>query len=231
MRLPQFLLAATAALLATASSAASAASVNVQFSRDQGAQQTGGAVVGGAGDQWNDLFGNTGSGTLFDAAGADTGINLSFSAGLVYESQLGYTQFTGTPYSNLMQGYLVGFMDSTPIDLKFSGLAAGQTYGFWIYTQGDNNSAGRSISLSANGGDAAIATQTNANQFTLGDNYVYIVTHADAYGTVDIVGRDLNGEANINGVQLMAIPEPTSLALMAAGLLFAAGAAARKRSR
>ncbi|MBW8757252.1 MAG: PEP-CTERM sorting domain-containing protein [Burkholderiales bacterium] len=223
-----FIIATASALIATTASAGSSA-INVQFSRDQGAQQTGGAVIGGPGDAWNDMFGNAGSGALVDASGTATGVNLSFSAALVYESQLSFTRFTGTPVANLMQGYLVDFMDSPGIDLRFSGLAANQIYGFWIYTQGDDNSAGRQISLAANGADPVFATQTNAGSLTLGDNYVYIVSRADAQGVVDIVGHDLNGEADINGVQLIAVPEPATAPLLAAGLLVVAGAAVRRR--
>lgn len=230
MRLSHLIAAAATALIATTATAASSL-INVQFSRDQGAHQSGAAVVGAAGDEWNDLFGNTGSNTLFDAGGNATGVNLSFSAALVYESQLSFTRFTNTPYANLMQGYLVDFIDSPGIDLHFTGLTANQSYGFWIYTQGDDNSTGRQISLTANGADPVVNTQTNASTFTLGDNYVYIVSRADAYGVVDIVGRDLNGEANINGIQLIAVPEPETLPLVVAGLVFIAGAALRKRGR
>ena len=217
------------ALLATMTSAAQASTVDVQFSRDPGLQQTGAAFVGQHGDFWNDFLGNVGGGSLLDTSGAATGVNLSFSAALVYESDPGYTQFTGTPYANLMQGYLVDFSNSPGIDLKFTGLTPGQGYGFWIYTQGDNNSGNRQISLSANGGPATVNTQADNDSFVAGRNLAYIVTLADANGVVDIVGHDLYGEANINGVQFMPVPEPSSAALLMAGALFVAGAALRKR--
>lgn len=221
------------ALLMASASAASASNslVDVQFSNYYGAQQSGAAVIGAPGDYWNDFIGSgTGSGALLAANGDDSGINLSFASALVYSSAWYYTRFTGTPYDHLMNGYLVGNA-STDIDLKFTGLVANQTYGFWVYTQGDDNSAGRQISLTATGGDAVVATQTNADSLTRGDNYVYIVSRADAFGAVDIVGRDLNGEANINGLQLMAVPEPTTLPLTLVGLVFVAGALLRKRGR
>ena len=217
------------AVLATGASAANAASVvDVQFSRDPGLQQTGAAVIGSAGDTWNDFLGNVGSGSLVDASGAASGISLSFSAALVYESDPNFTQFTGTPYANLMQGYLVDFMNSPGIDLSFSGLTPGQQYGFWIYTQGDNNNGNRQVSIGANGGAPQFTTQATLDTFTLGANYLYITSTADANGVVDIVAHDLNGEANINGVQLMAVPETSSLALMLAGFMFVGGAALRK---
>ncbi|MEP6502464.1 MAG: PEP-CTERM sorting domain-containing protein [Betaproteobacteria bacterium] len=218
-----------AAALVTATAAAGAATVDVQFSRDAGHTQTGAAIVGSAGDLWNNFLGNQASGVaLFDTTGAASGVSLSFSSYGVYESDPGYTQFTGTPYANLMQGYLYSFTDTIGIDLKFSGLVAGQEYGFVVYTQGDDNAGNRSIGLSANGGSQHVATQTDASTFVPGNNYTYIVTTADANGVVDIFGQDLRGEANLNGVQMMAVPEPSAMVLLMAGFMFLAGAVVRK---
>jgi hypothetical protein len=219
------------ALCATLASVAHASTIDVQFSRDPGLAQTGAAFVGQAGDQWNDFLGNTGGGLLIDTTGATTGVSLSFSAASVYESVPTYTQFTGTPYANLMRGYLVDFSNSPGIDLTFSGLTPGQGYGFWIYTQGDDNSGNRQISLSANGGPVVVNTQADDDHFVAGSNLAYIVSVADANGVVDIVGHDLNGEANINGVQFMPVPESSNAAMLMAGALLLAGVAVRKRKR
>ena len=224
-------LASSFALLATMMSAAQASTIDVQFSRDPGLAQTGAAFVGTAGDYWNDFLGNVGSGSLLDTSGAATGVSLSFSAALVYESNPGYTQFTGTPYANLMQGYLVDFIDSPGIDLKFTGLTPGQGYGFWIYTQGDDNSGNRQISLAANGGATTVNTQGDDSSFVGGRNLAYIVSVADANGIVDIIGHDLYGEANINGVQFMPVPESSNAAMLMAGALLLAGVAVRRRTR
>jgi len=218
-------------LMANATTAASASLVDVQFSNYYGEQQTGAGVKGAAADYWNDFVGSaTASGALQTVSGDASGIDLSFSSALVYSSAWNYTQFTGTPYDHLMKGYLVGNANAD-IDLKFTGLLANQLYGFWIYTQGDDNSAGRQISLTATDGASAVATQTNSNSLALGDNYVYIVSRADAFGSIDIIGHDLAGEANINGLQLMAVPEPATLPLLAAGLALVGAAARRKRAR
>jgi len=224
---------AAGALLMAAATAASAAGalVDAQFSAYSGEQQSGAAVLGSAGDYWNDFIGSaSGSGALLTTTGDNSGISLSFSSALLYRSEADFTRFTSTPYQSLMNDYLVAY-ESSDIELKLSGLATNQDYGFVIYTQGDDNSVGRQISLTANGTTTVIATQTNTNSFTLGNNYVYFVTRADAQGDVDIIGHDLVGEANINGFQLMPVPEPSTAALAVAGLLFVAGAALRKRGR
>ena len=219
-----------AALLAAASATHAATLVDVQFSNDASHTQSGAAVVGKAGDTWNNLTsGHAGSGSLVDVAGDASGVSLSFAASNFWESDPSYFQFAGQADANLMQGYLVGYAGQPDIALNFTGLVAGQQYGFWVYTQGDDNSAGRSISLSANGGPAAVATQTNTGSFAQGDDYVYLTATADSRGDVDLVGHDLNGEANIDGVQLMAVPEPSELVLVMAGALFIAGLVVRRK--
>ena len=218
------------ALLAAASAAQAAPLIDVQFSNDPSRAQSGAAVVGSAGDTWNTFAtGHAGSGSLVDTTNTASGVSLSFAASNFWGADPSYFQFAGQPDANLMQGYLVGYAGQPDIALSFSGLAAGQEYGFWVYTQGDDNSRGRSISLSANGGAAAIATQTNTGSFLLGDNYVYLTAVADHNGDVEIFGHDLVGEANINGVQLTAVPEPSEMALLLAGGLLLAGATVRRR--
>jgi len=170
----RLLSAVTAALLLTAVSAASASSaIDVQFSSGSGHAQTGAAVIGQANDVWNDFT----TGTLADqflvnTSGAQSGVTLSFSSAQSYESDASYTRFTGTPYANLMQGYLVD-RGNPDLALTFGGLAAGQEYGFYIYTQGDDNSKNRSIGISANGGAQVSSTQSNIGTFVEGDNYLY----------------------------------------------------------
>jgi hypothetical protein len=219
-----------AVLLALAASTAGAASlIDVQFSNDTSHAQTGAAVTGKAGDTWNNFTtGHAGSGSLLDTSGAATGVSLSFMAGTFWESDAGYTKFTGTPDADLMQGYLVGYTGDTGIELTLSGLTAGHEYGFWVYTQGDNNSKDRSISIVANGGTPVVSTQSLGSTFVQGDNYVYFTTFADSHGDLDITGLSLAGEANINGFQLTAVPEPSEMVLMSAGLAFLAGAAVRR---
>ena len=72
----------------------------------------------------------------------------------------------------------------------------------------------------------------NTDSFVLGDNYVYLTAVADGAGDVTLLGHDLNGEANINGVQVMAVPEPSELVLlMAGGMIIAGLVVRRKRAR
>ena len=225
-----FVSIAASTLLITAASAANASGIDVQFSNGGVPAQTGAAVIGTAGDVWNDVTGGTGSQVALKGIdGTSSGVSLSFSSAQQYESDAGYTQFTGTPYASLMQGYLVD-RGATGIDLSFSGLVAGRAYGLYVYTQGDDNSARRSIGFTVNGVAAGSTTQSNATTFIAGDNYEYIVTTANAQGVIGLDGDVVNGEGNVNGVQLsaLAVPEPSSIAMMLAGFVGLAGIASRR---
>jgi hypothetical protein len=222
---------ATIALLAGITHSAHAASslVDVQFTGYSNKVQTGAAVVGSYGDAWNTLTYGSNNGAV-DALsftdGLASSVGITYSAQNFWTSSASYDQFTGTAAANLMSTYLVGY--ENPVSIALTGLTAGQQYGFWVYTQGDDNSAGRSIGFTANGVAVATATQTNIATFAEGNNYVYFTTFADANGHIDLDATTLAGEANINGFQMTAVPESSSLAFMVAGL-FGFGALALRR--
>ncbi|HTW73063.1 MAG TPA: hypothetical protein VME47_24515, partial [Acetobacteraceae bacterium] len=145
--------------------------------------QSGAAVVGEAGDQWNDFAASSASDqVLLTVNGAATGVTLSFSsASRPYTAEADYDAFTGTPWANLMQGYLVN-----DIQISLSGLIPDATYGFYVYDQGDDNSPGRAVTFDINGSDPQTAAQTNASSFILNNNYVYLQGVAGTSGDITI---------------------------------------------
>jgi hypothetical protein len=166
--------------------------------------QSGAALVGKAGDKWNDFHTTSVSGApLVDASGASTGVTLSFSSFGAYTADPSYDPFTGSLDANLIQGYLYS---GGSINITLSGLTPNQSYTLYVYTQGDNNSPGRSIAISANGTTQS-ATQSNAHNFILNNNYVAETVTADGSGNIRIQGVTLAGEGDINGLQLVSGPQ------------------------
>lgn len=211
-------MAATVLLLSASSAFATA--INVQFGAASASQQqTGAAVIGAAGDYWNYSNVTSATNSLVNTSQAATGVSLTFASSGVYTAAAGAFAFSGTPYAKLMQGYLYGAGTSS-ITLTLKGLASGQGYSLDFYTQGDNNSSGRSSTVTVNG-ITATSTQTNTGTFIQGNNYLVFSGAADALGYVSIGVTVKNGEANVNGFQLVTavVPEPSTLALLGVGLL------------
>jgi len=205
-------------VLLLSASAASATAIDVQFDATASQRQTGAAVIGAAGDYWNYSSAASGTNSLVDTSQAATGVSVTFAASGVYRSTNGAFTVSGSPYANLMQGYLYASGTST-ITLTLKGLAAGQGYSLDFYTQGDASSSGHSSAVTVNG-VTATSTQTNAGTFIQGNNYLVFSGAADALGYVSIGVMAKNGEADVNGFQLVTtvVPEPSTLALVGAAL-------------
>ena len=181
-------------------------------------QQSGAAIIGSAGDQWNYFAAAAqGSTALNDTTGAASGLSLSFTSNRAYTASPGYDAFNGTPTANLMLGYLV-----EDISLDISGFAPNQNYSLYVYTQGDDNSNGRLISLSATGAGTQNSKQTNASTYIVDNNYLLFQGQADSTGQVLIKQLGSVGEGDLNGFQLLttaSAPAPTPGAGLA-GLAF-----------
>jgi hypothetical protein len=220
-----------ASLLALGSSA-HAVLVDVQFLGDQGeftgTQYTGAAVIGTDTDFWNATSAASASMALNGVDNAASGISLNFTSSNQW-GNLG-SGFSSTTYANLMAGYLCA-VDPDTYHIAFSGLAPNASYELYIYTQGDSGGDGRVLDVSVNGAADVITSPGDAalDHFVAGTNYLHITGTADLSGVVDIAYRSAvgaTGEADINGVQLSTVPEPSSLALFGVGAL-----ACMRRSR
>ena len=201
------------------SSAAFAIAIDVQFGAASASQQqVGPAVIGAAGDYWNFSNAASGSSSLLSTGQAATGVTLTFAASGFYTAAAGTFAFSGKPDANLMQGYL--YSSTSSITATLTGLSAGQGYSLDLYTQGDNNSSGRSSTATVNGATGT-STQTNASTFIRNNNYLVFSGAADSVGKVSIAVVTKSGEANFNGFQFVTttIPEPSTLALLGVGLV------------
>jgi hypothetical protein len=227
-----------AALMLGAIGPAQAGLVNVQFGGDFNSPQAqvGPAVIGSAGDVWNQMWGlppaNTGGGALVDSDGNATGLSISFTTQGWLQVPEGLTVW-GTDYRNLMRGMI--YTDTaTTRNITITGLPANAEHELYVYAQGDSGSNGRQTKLTPAGGTPVITTATvaTADTFILDQNYVHLDVMSDASGvlSIDYIGE--TGEANLNGLQLVVgqAPEPASLGLLATGGVLLAGVR-RRRSR
>lgn len=234
MQLTNIVGGAAAAILV--SQPAAAELIDVQFAGYSA--QSGAAVIGAAGDVWN-LFGQAAPGTfqglqynpsasLVTAANKTSNYTLFYYSPSAYTVNADYDKFTGTSDANLMSGYLYTF---TYLYAQISGLSPGEPFSLYLYTQGDDNTAGRVNNLTVNG-VSQTDINTNASTFILNDNYALFQGVATATGTVQILDVVSTTEADLNGFQLLtaSVAEPATWATMLIGFA-GLGAAVRVRRR
>lgn len=214
-------------------SKATATLVDVDFSPGGGAVQSGAAVLGSAGDIWNNL--TAGSGTavaLTDVTGAATTVTLTYSSNFGGLNVGGSAMDAAT--TNLMQDYF-SFNNKT---LTIDGLSPSTAYQIVLYGAGDQNS----LNGQPNGGQGTlftiVQTPTNVQGFTTevnpsapttGDRkisdgsgvaYVSLSANSDATGELKVMVNYYStsfSTAPVNGFQIQGVPEPTSLVLVGIG--------------
>jgi PEP-CTERM motif len=208
-----------------------------------GPAQTGAAVIGSAGDVWNAFNDSSFSFSSYPSGlsagglalnyvnGSSSGATLSISdaSGGSYnanEPNWGNTSaFTtaGSPYSNLMQDEIY----STPAaTVTLSGLAASQNYELIVYSAGDSNLGGDTVKIgtfTVNG--VTQTTSWNGTTSTLINGTTYDIFSATSDGSGNLVinfggtpaAAGVNTETDFNGFQLIAVPEPSTWAMLAIG--------------
>jgi len=187
-----------------------------------GSTASGAAVVGGAGDLWNGIAGDNGSGSgisLLDVNGNTTSVTLSYdsSGGGAVTSLAQNTQ----PNPSLMNDYLFN-NTSGNITVTLQGLVASTTYDLYVYiASNDGGSGARAVGVTANSAFAS-ATGDPQTSFVAGLNYVMLTATSDALGTINIneldsAGVNVSGEVDLNGLQISSVPEPATLPLLAIG--------------
>lgn len=231
--------------------AANATIIDVQFG-GIGAQ-TGAAVVGSAGDYWNQYSAtsvvggaylnqnpNVTGAALMSSANSATGLSLSYSALGSYTSSTGNnTAFANTSNYNLMRGYLYANKNGV-ISATISGLTAGQSFTLYLYSQKDSAyTGGRKETFTVNGFASSI-TNSNASTFIQNDNYSMFTGTANANGQIVIAATSTSSEIDLNGLQLITatnpgnvttgVPETATWAMMAIGFGAMGGAMRRRRS-
>ncbi len=194
-----------------------------------------GSVPNGAG--W--YCGSYTSAALEDSSGAATGVKVTVSAddwGWFYPNT-----WAATSNAAGLMSHGIGpgpYSWGTPRTfISVGGLVPGATYSLYLYEQdGASDSA---VTQSVFGGTTYAATNAASDAdgeneaFVKGDNYVlYSGLTADGTGAINgyVVGLVRDYAGALNGFQLVSsVPEPSALALLAAGLLAPLAYAWRKR--
>lgn len=196
-------------------------------------------LVGGVGElDWNLIFedeesdfpdSDTKSG-LIDSEGLPTG-------GSFYWSDLGYGKISVSPfyvdpsesdasYENLMKSYIFSEAGH-PVYLAFIDITPG-IYDMYIYSQGDTSGQILDMSVLSNGGTIIKKTtnfsRNNATELMLNDNYLLfseIVVGVDGRIDISFHGKsEASDELSygvVNGIQLSAVPEPSTMILLGIG--------------
>jgi hypothetical protein len=189
--------------------------VNVQFNSSPGVgnTQSGAALVGSAGDVWNNLGASGASVALNNSGGSASGITLTWSGSAWTVDSGFYNGFHSTAYGKLMDGYLYSIPANGTRHLTLSGLTVGIDYNLYLYSEGDSGSNGRRLTVNVNGVGATTtaAAVYTVGTFIAGQNYLSLPVQADGSGQLDIAYSVGGGtQANLNGFQLAAVPEPAA---------------------
>lgn len=202
---------------------------------------TGAAVIGSAGDVWNQVTAANltyaapplGATTvspvaLTDVNGAPTGVSLTLSApngtynanSVYWGNHSPFTSPTVTPYSALMQTCLVANNGSGPVgNVTLTGLAIGQAYNLYVYTAADQNvGLGRTGTFTVGANSQNYTWDGVTSTLVNGVTYLEFAGVTSVGGTLVIDFGNATAETDFNGLQLVAVPEPGTLALLGVGL-------------
>jgi len=174
-----------------------------------GPAMTGAAVLGQAGDQWNNIQVSSGSGIpLIYASGSNSPAAMTFTSAGGYNvyGYSGTTPFKGTPYEALMENYLyngrLGTFASQTITL--SGLPTNSMCNLVLYSAADTAGAGRTTFFTVNGNTLSSTWNGTSSTLIAGTNYVEFASAlSDGAGNLVITWNG-NGttEGDINGLQI-----------------------------
>jgi len=176
-----------------------------------GPTMSGAAVLGTAGDQWNGIDVNSGSGiSLIYADGSTSAVTMTFTSGGGYDANSygGATPFAGTPYDALMEDYL--YSGGAPQTITLSGLAVNSTYNLVLYNAADNSAgaAGRTTYFTVNGNTQSSVWDAASSTLIAGVDYVDLTSVlSDGSGNL-VITYTGNGsaEGDVDGFQIQAAP-------------------------
>ena len=231
-----------------------APSVAVNFASDQpGRTGATSEVTGPAGVlstvNWNNASGQTG--TLSNVTADLAGVATPTTSGVTFNSDVGNWSSTGRGEENntgtgengdLMSGYL-DTNNTSNVIISTTGLTTQGIPGPFnvhVYVQGGVNGRGGTYNVTSTGGynvtdthdttaafDGTFVEDTDVAGTTPGSNYIVF---RGVPGDFTLTTTPVNGggtlRANVNAIEIVAVPEPTTVGLVALGAL---GLLARRR--
>ena len=226
MRTYKFALS-TLALFAIAAAAQAAVLIDVQFlggfgGGGTGTAQTGGAVIGSAGDHWNTFQPNgpsytPGATLLNTASGSSTvGISLTLNGAVSGWNAPHGNSFYPGPYQYLMNSWIG--TDTVTSTVALTGLTPGQSYDLYLYSGSNTNGRKTAFTITGATNSATVTTSpfnTSGSTFIEGTNYVHFTSLApDLSGNMTISFTGAGTEGDLNGFQIQSVPEPGTWALL-----------------
>jgi len=209
--------------------------IDVQFSESSSpaAQvMVGSAAVGSAGDYWN-YVSNISSGPVA-LNGVDdlaSGVSLTFSPAPSYTGN-SFADTTLPLYQESLFLQAAGYQNWAPpaTTLTLTGLVPDQPYDLYLY-------AGSAAALTFGGTTLDTADGADISSYSLGGDYQKFTVTADGLGTISGTWATAGADeySVLNGLQIAPhiapppVPEPSTLALLAAALLAPLGCVFRKR--
>jgi len=207
------------AVIAATVGAASAATVSVNFTNGAGNQQIADTTPAGIGGltHWNNVSPESGSSnTLIDSDGAASGITVTWAAATTWgDADATADANAGIGNAQLVRQYLD---DGAPgVNIKASGMTG--LYDVTIYLSTDGNNPMTFVPFTVNGVEyTTTGTYSGYGEgFTFGENNTIIVKGLS--GPLDIQGDTRAGSSrgSVAGIQITAVPEPSSAALLGLG--------------
>jgi glucuronoarabinoxylan endo-1,4-beta-xylanase len=174
-----------------------------------GPAMSGAAVLGEAGDQWNDIEVSSGTGIpLIYAHGSNSPVTMTFTSAGGYNVYgfSGTTPFKGTPYEALMENYLYNGRLGVfaPQTITLSGLPTNSMCNLVLYSAADTAGAGRTTLFTVNGKTLTNTWNGTSSTLIAGTDYVEFASAlSDGSGNLAITWTG-NGatEGDINGFQI-----------------------------
>ena len=207
------------AVIAATVGAASAATVSVNFTNGAGNQQIAVATSAGIGGltHWNNVSGKSGSSSsLTDSDGNASGITLTWTASTTWgDGDANTDANAGIGNAQLVRQYLD---DGAPgVNIQASGMTG--LYDVTIYLSTDGNNPMTFVPFTVNGVEYTTTGTYSGygSGFTFGENNTIIVKGLSGNLTIQGSVRAGSNRGSVSGVQITAVPEPSSAALLGLG--------------